>query len=47
MKLNLIKERHNMKKDYKKELEKKALKKETQKRDLRRKAKSGYFDRID
>jgi hypothetical protein len=36
-----------MKKDYKKELEKKALKKETQKRDLRRKAKSGYFDRID
>ena len=46
MKLNLIK-RHNMKKDYKKELEKKALKKETQKRDLRRKAKNGYFDRID
>lgn len=36
-----------MKKDYKKELEKKALKKETQKRDLRRKAKSGFFDRID
>ena len=37
----------NMKKDYKKELEKKAIKKETQKRDLRRKAKNGYFDRID
>lgn len=36
-----------MKKDYKKELEKKALKKETQKRDLRRKAKNGFFDRID
>ena len=46
MKLNLIKG-HNMKKDYKKELEKKAIKKETQKRDLRRKAKSGFFDRID
>ena len=38
---------YNMKKDYKKELEKKALKKETQKRDLRRKANSGFFDRID
>ena len=36
-----------MKKDYKKELEKRALKKETQKRDLRRKAKNGFFDRID
>lgn len=36
-----------MKKDYKKELEKKALKKEAQKRDLRRKAKNGFFDRID
>ena len=36
-----------MKKDYKKELEKKAIKKETEKRDLRRKAKNGYFDRID
>ena len=47
MKLNLIKRKYKMKKDYKKELEKKALKKETQKRDLRRKAKSGYFDRID
>ena len=37
----------NMKKDYKKELQKKALKKETQKRDLRRKAKNGFFDKID
>ncbi len=46
MKLNLIKG-HNMKKDYKKELEKKALKKETQKRDLRRKQKAGFFDKID
>ena len=36
-----------MKKDYKKELEKKALKKEARKRDLRRKAKNGYFDKID
>ncbi len=36
-----------MKKDYKKELEKKALKKETKQRDLRRKVKTGYFDRID
>ena len=47
MKLNLIKWRHKMKKDYKKELEKKALKKETKQRDLRRKAKNGFFDRID
>ena len=46
MKLNLIK-RHNMKKDYKKELEKRELKKEVRKRDLRRKAKNGFFDRID
>ena len=37
----------NMKKDYKKELEKRELKKETKKRDLRRKAKNGYFDKID
>ena len=37
----------NMKKDYKKELEKRALKKETKQRDLRRKAKNGFFDRID
>ena len=40
----------NMKKDnynYKKELEKKAIKKEAKQRDLRRKTKSGYFDRID
>ena len=37
----------NMKKDYKKELEKRALKKETKKRDLRRKAKNGFFDKID
>ena len=37
----------NMKKDYKKELEKRELKKETKKRDLRRKAKNGFFDRID
>lgn len=36
-----------MKKDYKKELEKRALKKETKKRDLRRKAKNGFFDKID
>ena len=36
-----------MKKDYKKELEKRALKKETKQRDLRRKVKSGYFDKID
>ena len=36
-----------MKKDYKKELQKKALKKENKQRDLRRKAKNGYFDRID
>ena len=39
-----------MKKDnynYKKELEKRALKKETKQRDLRRKAKNGYFDKID
>jgi hypothetical protein len=39
-----------MKKDnynYKKELEKKALKKEAKARNLRRKQKSGYFDRID
>ena len=46
MKLNLIK-RHNMKKDYKKELEKRELKKETKKRDLRRKIKNGYFDKVD
>ena len=46
MKLNLIK-RHKMKKDYKKDLEKRALKKETKQRDLRRKAKNGYFDKID
>ena len=46
MKLNLIK-RYNMKRDYKKELEKRALKKETKKRDLRRKAKNGFFDKID
>ena len=46
MKLNLNK-RHKMKKDYKKELEKRALKKEVRKRDLRRKAKNGFFDRID
>ena len=46
MKLNLIK-RYNMKKDYKKELEKRELKKEARKRDLRRKAKNGFFDRID
>lgn len=36
-----------MKKDYKKELEKRALKKETKQRDLRRKAKNGFFDKID
>ena len=36
-----------MKRDYKKELEKRALKKETRKRDLRRKAKNGFFDKID
>ena len=36
-----------MKRDYKKELEKKELKKEVRKRDLRRKAKNGYFDKID
>ena len=39
-----------MKKDnynYKKELEKRELKKEVRKRDLRRKAKNGFFDRID
>ena len=36
-----------MKKDYKKELEKREIKKEVRKRDLRRKAKNGYFDRID
>ena len=36
-----------MKKDYKKDLEKRALKKETKQRDLRRKVKSGYFDKID
>ena len=46
-KLNLLKRLNNMKKDYKKELEKRALKKEAQKRDLRRKAKNGFFDRID
>ena len=46
MKLNLTKE-HNMKKDYKKELEKRELKKEVRKRDLRRKAKNGFFDKID
>ena len=46
MKLNLIKG-INMKKDYKKELEKRELKKEAKKRDLRRKVKNGYFDRID
>ena len=46
MKLNLIK-RLNMKRDYKKELEKRALKKETKKRELRRKVKNGFFDRID
>ena len=38
---------YNMKKDYKKELEKKSIKKETKQRDLRRKAKNGYFDKID
>ena len=37
----------NMKKDYKKELEKRELKKEVRKRDLRRKVKNGYFDKID
>ena len=47
MKLNLIKGLKNMKKDYKKELEKRELKKETKKRDLRRKAKNGFFDKID
>ena len=47
MKLNLLKRLNNMKRDYKKELEKRELKKETKKRDLRRKAKNGYFDRID
>ena len=36
-----------MKKDYKKELEKKSIKKEVRKRDLRRKAKNGFFDKID
>ena len=36
-----------MKRDYKKELEKRALKKENKQRDLRRKAKNGYFDKID
>ena len=36
-----------MKKDYKKDLEKRALKKETKQRDLRRKVKSGFFDKID
>ena len=36
-----------MKRDYKKELEKRELKKEVIKRDLRRKAKNGFFDRID
>ena len=36
-----------MKRDYKKELEKRALKKETKQRDLRRKAKNGFFDKID
>ena len=36
-----------MKKDYKKELEKRELKKVVRKRDLRRKAKNGYFDKID
>ena len=46
MKLNLIKG-YNMKKDYKKELEKRELKKEVRKRDLRRKAKNGFFDKID
>ena len=47
MKLNLLKRLNNMKKDYKKELEKRELKKEVRKRDLRRKAKNGFFDRID
>ena len=47
MKLNLSKRLNNMKRDYKKELEKRELKKEVRKRDLRRKAKNGYFDRID
>ena len=37
----------NMKRDYKKELEKRALKKETKQRDLRRKIKNGYFDKVD
>ena len=36
-----------MKKDYKKELEKRELKKEVRKRDLRRKAKNGFYDKID
>ena len=47
MKLNLLKRLNNMKKDYKKELEKRELKKEVKKRDLRRKAKNGFFDKID
>ena len=46
MKLNLS-NGVNMKRDYKKELQKRALKKETKQRDLRRKAKNGFFDRID
>ena len=36
-----------MKRDYKKEQEKRELKKEVRKRDLRRKAKNGFFDKID
>ena len=47
MKSNLIKRLNNMKRDYKKELEKRALKKENKQRDLRRKIKNGYFDKID
>ena len=47
MKLNLNKRLNKMKRDYKKELEKRALKKETKQRDLRRKAKNGYFDKVD
>ena len=38
---------YNMKKDYKKELEKRELKKEVRKRDLRRKVKNGFFDKLD
>lgn len=36
-----------MKRDYKKEQEKRALKKENKQRDLRRKAKNGFFDKVD